>query len=689
MLRALLWKEWREQRGIAFAGAAVAIAIPLLVIIIASSSGEWSDLSPVAEIVPFLFGMVVWPLFAALAGATANAESASPGSAGFLFSRPVSRVALWLVKVVIAAVAIVFVVTLSFYVALQVDVRVGGWGFSFPFSSDPFSWPPDDVVRSMAIGSLYLSFSGAVFLSTFVRRPVAAAFGAIGLAAAVEFAALFVAGLLSSSGLSGAGAFVETLSIGLAATLMLGSLHVFRIGGQSGGDGAGRHAQRACAGIFLSIPLIVALAGFTSTRIVPGAVRATLVLTVPGTDTSIFSFQRSSFSGSGLWAVEPGRDPRRLTSRLAAAVTIGRNGEWLFYTSRSNLLGMRSSRCELRAVRVDGVNDHVLTTIPRQRDCYLSGRLSPDQQRIAVRVSKGDGRSLLLIVDTIDGGSRYVDVGPIAEDYWSFASDWVSGRSLLLYSNSESSRGYWLVDPDSGRLDRLYTPAAENISFSLLATSNLYAMVYEREQRDRSFPAADDVPAWQGGKLIDLVDRSAREIEPLCGGESRIAGAFEGESDELYFTCRPRLPRRWEWDSTDFDALERGSILRRDLVSGEETVIAELDGYVESFEPSPNASRFLVRLANRRDTPLVVPADRYLSFSDRQLAYRYALVGADGSVRYLDIGRDWSVAEWFGDDRIVLLGLVGSYGARDYAYLDIADDNALSLRSLYSAIGGY
>ena len=71
-LTALVWKEWRQQRSVVAAGVAVAVMLPALAYAVAISADDRVYLLDFAELVPFLMAIFVWPLFAAIVGATTN-----------------------------------------------------------------------------------------------------------------------------------------------------------------------------------------------------------------------------------------------------------------------------------------------------------------------------------------------------------------------------------------------------------------------------------------------------------------------------------------------------------------------------------------------------------------------------------------------------------------------------------------
>ena len=120
MHRALMWKEWREQRAVMFAGLLVTILMPLFLFAGMSLRPRPVDLGSLSEALPGLYVILLWPLFVAAAGAGTVASEIGDGTLGFLLSRPVSRVRVWVVKVLVAAATFSVVAVSS----------VAGWNVS-------------------------------------------------------------------------------------------------------------------------------------------------------------------------------------------------------------------------------------------------------------------------------------------------------------------------------------------------------------------------------------------------------------------------------------------------------------------------------------------------------------------------------------------------------------------------------
>ncbi len=72
MLRALVWKEWRQQRSIVAVGAGLGFILPAIVYLVGQTASNRMYAIDFAELMPFLMAIFVWPLFAAIVGATTN-----------------------------------------------------------------------------------------------------------------------------------------------------------------------------------------------------------------------------------------------------------------------------------------------------------------------------------------------------------------------------------------------------------------------------------------------------------------------------------------------------------------------------------------------------------------------------------------------------------------------------------------
>lgn len=219
MIRALVWKEWREQRPLVLAGVAATLVLPLFVLM--ASLGAFRGDSIAQQVLPALTIMVLLPMFAAATGATCFADDRSDDTLAFLLSRPASRGRIWTVKVGVAlmaflAIAVLMIGASSAIGALadgptieQLDAMrsyrpgmrpLGGGGTrTFIIRAITDASGPNLLVSFLAFmmtgpGFLMVLFGASVFWSTRLKRPLNAMFAgvltAIGLVA-VQIPLLF------------------------------------------------------------------------------------------------------------------------------------------------------------------------------------------------------------------------------------------------------------------------------------------------------------------------------------------------------------------------------------------------------------------------------------------------------------------------------------------------------------------
>lgn len=176
--RALLWKEWREQRPIVITGLVLAAMMPFFLIAGASTMKRELDLHALANTMPLILAVVMWPLLAAACGAATISSEIGDGTIGFLLSRPASRRRVWLVKVAMAALALVVIIAGSLAVVALFDAIAPGDA-------------PESVMQQLDLvqgydgtqtfamvcltGGVMLLFASAVFFSTFLSRAMTAA----------------------------------------------------------------------------------------------------------------------------------------------------------------------------------------------------------------------------------------------------------------------------------------------------------------------------------------------------------------------------------------------------------------------------------------------------------------------------------------------------------------------------------
>ena len=126
MNRALMWKEFREQRPLIFAGWLMALVLPVFLIAGMATMESGRRLSALGPMLPITVMFLVWPAFAAATGAMTVSSDMSDGSLRFLLSRPVSRTRIWATKVGVGALALGLVVIGSMAIAAAFESLVTG-----------------------------------------------------------------------------------------------------------------------------------------------------------------------------------------------------------------------------------------------------------------------------------------------------------------------------------------------------------------------------------------------------------------------------------------------------------------------------------------------------------------------------------------------------------------------------------
>jgi hypothetical protein len=441
-MRALAWKEWREQRGVVLAGLATAICLPLIAIAGSALSARGVDIPGSVELLPAAFAFLLWPLFGAACGASTIAGEIGEETLGFLLSRPVTRARIWAIKVASGLAGFGAIVAGSLVVGKIFGLATGAAGSQAFLSAmlEPFRFQGP---QGLAVASaLLLLFSASVFFSTLVSRAMTAA------AAGLALSLLILAGIvLYWSRMDLVPRFEPELlaaDILLAALLvLLGSRYLFVRGELLRGEGVRGRVVLASltilgAGALAAIPLIQA-----QLRLTPANAVLESATVSPGGDAVIAIAATPTGGSSQVWAIHPdGSGFTRVTGRLATSAAISPDGEWVGYLSHRGALGFAAELPALRIVRPSGVEDRLIAAnLPlgiddgdrvEVKDGYLwiPPRLifSPDGSKIAIL-----GRWKMVVV-SVDGASleTFPDPDP-------------AGGSMRPYGWTADSRGIVLV----------------------------------------------------------------------------------------------------------------------------------------------------------------------------------------------------------------------------------------------------
>jgi hypothetical protein len=143
MLRALLWKEWRQLRALRIAGLALGVVLPLA--LLGGAAAARNGFAPfgrvggnetrtiLLEVHPAFLALGLWPLVALLVVSQAFAGDRSSGVEAFLLDRPVSRGRTWSARLVSSlgsalAIAAGTWVVWFLFVWLSGNLAAGEWG---------------------------------------------------------------------------------------------------------------------------------------------------------------------------------------------------------------------------------------------------------------------------------------------------------------------------------------------------------------------------------------------------------------------------------------------------------------------------------------------------------------------------------------------------------------------------------
>jgi ABC-type transport system involved in multi-copper enzyme maturation permease subunit len=581
VLRALAWKEWREQRPLVLAGLGVAALMPFFQAAGASAMSRSIDLASLAEVLPVVFAALLWPIVAAAAGASTVANEIGDRTLEFLLSRPVPRWKLWAVKVLLAAASTLIVVAGSLAIAWSLRLMAGepsrletslthilqgGRGGLF-------------AVVTFAGGSL-LVFAASVFCSTCLSRPLSAAAAGLATSLIVVSAILFVWARLDLQ------PRLEPQWVGgemglAAALILIGSLFLFARGEMLRGRAARRRIALA-SGVVLgalalaSVPLIHA-----QVRLSPGGA----VLWAPGLspsgDAAVTTAMREDGNSPQVWLIRTdGTGMARLTGRLAFAPVFSPDGEWIAYVSQRSALGLRADELYVRLVRPDGSGDRLLTRLPPD-EIWIPYR-SPDL------VFSPDGAMVALVTDrhvtvTTTGGRELftteIQVSP-AQIRRQVAGWSKGGREILLLTSGWRSRSSCTLrayDVESGQPRIVYhlEEAWAPLPLRWNATS--------AEGWSRVPLTVGSRAPGAGGRRLELVEIGTGAVETITS--AACYGAADLSSDETllaYAVC------------PDEEGKGRFEVHRKDLTTGEDLTLATLEGSLPVVSLSPAGDRILV-----------------------------------------------------------------------------------------------
>jgi len=651
MTRALFWKEWRTQRSLVFAGLGLGAITPLFLtagMMAASRNYDFGDL--IAMLFP-IFGVVIWPLFAAAIAGTAFATDMSDDSLRFLLSRPVSRARVWLVKVGAALAALVAVVVGTTLIGL-----LYAW-----LGADHLKLGRDiraALRAAFEMGGLYavlpflFLFGCAIYCSIFVKRPMVAAVGGFAVAAGLSVGVGLIWGLVmpwapASPAFAFFGRGIQ-LGIPLATiAIWIAAFWVFSRGDIFAGD-VRKRALKPLAAIVAVVVLLgagpamwsgmqmmsqVASYRFGNLLLVDGAI--TLAERTPnGLSTHL---KRVPVNGTG---------PVILPPEHATNPVVSPDGEWVVYVDHGGYWGMASGEIVLRAMRVDGSEDHAISGPLQWRWNYspFTIMVAPDNDRVAY---SGD-QDLLLA--SISGGEEEVVDLDLTEDIGIAARDWgvigwsTSDPSELLYYRIVNR---WRGEPAPGSSSAT-RPGPAMRRTELLA----YDPTNGESRLLREFPGRHTLrvwgsrwsyesgsakgwawlPAWIDDADADhmyAIDTVSADLVELSDSPCNLWGFSFDRRSILYANCSGQVR----------DGDGRMEIRVRDLQSGADEPFAVLENYDDS--------------GNSRELHLSPDGERILMYARQYFGdWSTYLVSRGGEVRILD--EDRLPVAWINDREVLL-----------------------------------
>lgn len=617
--RALIWKEWREQRPVLLAGVAAALAMPLFLAAGAfSASTRMGPGDAVDMALPVLvFG--IWPLFAAAAAATATAGELSEGTMPFLLSRPLSRVALWSLKALSALVATFLLAIVSGALLVVLRGLLKGSGFALDLS---------DLAPAGAavVLTLVVVVACTLFTSNFVERPLVAGLAGLVMAGLLGF---FVLSSWGGAGVASPGPLPIVGLLLLPLSVIAGAIYGFVRAEVFQASGRWRRAARALG---LTLALLVGISVpllWASLRIPVDRAYFTDAVAHPGGDVFAVTARSHPQWNDQAWLLDRDGGVHRVASARSRVVGFTTDGEWLVYAAGGTFAGLGSGEVTLRAVRLDGSHDHSLV----EGQTYGRVVFAPRGDRMAVAFRRrGPSGVELVLLRASAGVERRIDTGRVelpgqgqsrVPHLAAWAWDDGSGlllrgpRNLLVQWNVGSGGLRWLGRPFENR--------SGDVSYLGLWNGFVAAQVREvlpaEEGRARGFRYHLDVFDPGSGSIRRLMTREA-----TCGTLRFIP--FDDLRRVLYWTC-------------DLDEFRR----------------RVLEFHVEELEPaSPGRKagrRPLARLPGHLGGLPRVRGDRAVLSLATEGALRPVVLDFQGDARALPSG--WESKGWISDHEILLV----------------------------------
>jgi ABC-type transport system involved in multi-copper enzyme maturation permease subunit/Tol biopolymer transport system component len=640
--RALLWKEWREQRPIVVTGLVLSLLMPFFLMAGASTMKREIDFNALANVMPLFLALAMWPLLAAACGAATISSEIGDGTIGFLLSRPASRRRVWLVKVAVAVLALLAVIVGSLGVAALFDAVAPGDSSESVMEQVMLV---QDYGMGEAFGVVFLTggllllFAAAVFFSTFLSRAMTAA--AAGVVSALGIISLIFVVWSRFDLMPRFEPGLVAIELGTATVLiLLASLYVFARGEMLSGRGVLRYVTlgslAAVAGlVVVSVPAFVA-----HTRLSPDDAVLLGTQIVPAGNAIVTTVVDEEGGSAQTWAIYfDGSGYQRLTPRLTGHASVSPDGEWVAYLSQRGPLGLRADSVSLRATRIDGTGDRLLAApLPSTLllDRFDEIRFSPDSRRVAVAF---DHRSL--VVASIDGREPvFIELKKLDLTYARVYGWTEDGTEVVIGSpgwQRIEGTAILAINPDTGDIRVVYQSPRRR---AYLPNSS------RSDSGLRLLPLALIVENGDGSTMgVDMLVVDVRSGEVAATYRSSGCGiAIDISKDGermVYGDCRS--------DDEDDD---RSRLHFRDLTEGADVATVDLEGRAWNAMLSPDGEWATVNYTAEQDG-VMAPAAVHVS----------------GRLRSFDDG--WIPVGWSGRTGVVLARHDKSWGVRELAVADV------------------
>ncbi|MBI3448675.1 MAG: PD40 domain-containing protein [Acidobacteria bacterium] len=611
MLKALFWKEWREQRPLVVAGLVLAALWPIFIAVWSASARGGRSLATLGGDLLFTNALILWPLLAVAAGASTIANEIGDRTLEFLLSRPVARTTVWAIKVLVAALSATLVVATGWILALL----LGGFeGMTRALQGS----------ASVALGygaAVLLLFSFAVFFSTFLPRAMTAAAAGLGASAAVITVVVAVWSRLDLLPRLEPQWFATEL-LAISGAVLVASLFVFSRSETLRGRFTARSAAAAALFALFAAGIATIPIAYARMRLLPSGASLIAISMSPKGDAIVATATPKEDpampSSPEIWLLHPdAAGMTRLTGRLTFAPVFSPDGRSIAYLSSRSALGLRSDAVDLRIASVDGREDELVASelpIPRPWANFGIPALafSPDGAQIAfvaggaVEVARTDRARDIRRIPL--SGARPSQV---------YLLGWASSEEILFiaYRSDDATASFEAVRTDTEKWRVVYDGEAP--TYSLLAAERSGAM--------QTIPVVI-LPGGRGSEArrLALIDTATGRVEILTeNGCHALPDVTDDGKRVAYATC-----------SGSLGSDRRGTVHVRERAGGADRVIGSSDGEVVFLKASPSAESVLVRTRRMRD----------VAATDHVLDARGAR----------DLGENVRFVGWAGRDRMVL-----------------------------------